>query len=198
MRVIGITGRSGCGKSTVTKLYASKGYPCIDADLIAREVLQPGSPCLARLQNFFGSDIVEESGLVRRHLLADRAFATPAGTRALTEITHPEILRRIDARLAQARQKGAKLAFVDGAVIVGTPFETRCDGILLVTAPYEQSVARICARDSLSPAMARRRLDAQMPESALRAAADWVLENDSTPQRLCERALALLARLEGE
>ena len=50
MRVIGITGRSGCGKSTVTKLYASKGYPCIDADLIAREVRQPGSPCLARLQ----------------------------------------------------------------------------------------------------------------------------------------------------
>ena len=135
---------------------------------------------------------------MRRHLLADRAFATPAGTRALTEITHPEILRRIDARLAQARQKGAKLAFVDGAVIVGTPFETRCDGILLVTAPYEQSVARICARDSLSPAMARRRLDAQTPESDLRAAADWVLENDSTPQRLCERALALLARLEGE
>ena len=134
---------------------------------------------------------------MRRHLLADRAFATPAGTRALTEITHPEILRRIDARLAQARQKGAKLAFVDGAVIVGTPFETRCDGILLVTAPYEQSVARICARDSISPAMARQRLDAQTPESALRAAADWVLENDSTPQRLCERALALLARLEG-
>lgn len=196
MRIIGITGRSGCGKSTVTKLYAAKGYPCVDADLVAREVLQPGSPCIVQLQNVFGSDIVEESGLVRRRLLADRAFATKEGTKALTAITHPEIFRRIDERLNRARQSGAKLAFVDGAVIVGTAFEPRCDGILLVAAPYAQSVARICARDGISPEMARRRLDAQMPESALRAAASWVLENDSTPQRLCERALVLLTKLE--
>lgn len=127
MKVVGITGRSGCGKSSATNFLREKGYPCIDADLVAREVLLPGSPCIARLQQVFGADIADENGTVRRRLLADRAFATPEGTAALTDMTQPEILRRIDAALDEARQGGADLAFVDGAVIVGTPFEARCD-----------------------------------------------------------------------
>lgn len=198
MKIIGITGRSGCGKSSVTRLFAAQGYPCIDADLVAREVLEPGSVCINQLQNAFGSDIVDESGAVRRRLLADRAFATPEGTAKLTDITHPEILRRIDARLQEAERAGARLAFVDGAVIVGTPFASRCDQLLVITAPYEQSVARICARDGIAPAMARRRLDAQTPEQVLRDAATFVLENDEAPERLQERAIALLHQLEQE
>ena len=87
MKIIGITGRSGCGKSSATKFLAAQGYPCIDADLIAREVLLPGSPCLPPLQAHFGADIVDEAGQLRRRLLADRAFATPAGTRTLTAVT---------------------------------------------------------------------------------------------------------------
>lgn len=198
MKIIGITGRSGCGKSSVTRLFAANGYPCIDADLIAREVLEPGSCCIKQLQNVFGSDIVDESGTLQRRLLADRAFATPEGTARLTAITHPEILRRIDARLQQAQAMEAKLAFVDGAVIVGTPFASRCDRLVVVAALYEQSVARICARDRIEPAMARRRLDAQTPEQTLRESADFVLENDGTPEQLEQRALALLHRLEQE
>ena len=129
-------------------------------------------------------------------LLANRAFATAEGTARLTAITHPEILRRIDERLQQAAASDAKLAFVDGAVIVGTPFAARCDHLVVVTAPYEQSVARICARDGIEPAMARRRLDAQTSEQVLREAADFVLENDGSPACLEERALTLLHRLE--
>lgn len=198
MKVIGITGRSGCGKSSVTRMFANAGYPCIDADLVAREVLEPGSACIKQLQNVFGSDIVDESGTVRRRLLADRAFATPEGTAKLTSITHPEILRRIDARLRQAAEEGAHLAFVDGAVIVGTPFAARCDFLVVVTAPYEESVARICARDGIAPDMACRRLDAQTPEQTLRDAADFVLENNDTAECLQKKAVALLQRLEQE
>ena len=195
MRIIGITGRSGCGKSSATNFLREQGYPCIDADLVAREVLEPGSPCIAQLQARFGVDIADENGNVRRRLLADRAFATPEGTAALTAITQPEILRRIDAALEQARQGGAARAFVDGAVIVGTPFEQRCDALLLVTAPYETSVARICARDGIAPEMARRRLDAQTPLEVLRAAATAELVNDSTPEALREKLQSILARL---
>jgi len=89
MKVIGITGRSGCGKSSATKFLAGQGYPCIDADLIAREMLLPGSPCIAQLQEKFGADIADENGNVRRRLLADRAFATPEGKAALDSLTHP-------------------------------------------------------------------------------------------------------------
>ena len=123
MKIVGITGRSGCGKSSATSFLRAQGYPCVDADLVAREVLLPGSACIPQLQAAFGTDITDENGEVCRRLLADRAFATPEGTARLTAITQPEILRRIDAALADAERAGAKLAFVDGAVIVGTPFE---------------------------------------------------------------------------
>ena len=186
MKVVGITGRSGCGKSSATNFLREKGYPCIDADLVAREVLLPGSPCIAQLQQVFGADIADENGTVRRRLLADRAFATP------------EILRPIDAALDEARRGGASLAFVDGAVIVGTPFEARCDALILVTAPYETSVARICARDGIAPEMARRRLDAQTPLETLRAAATAELVNDSTPDALREKLRSVLNGLEKE
>ena len=195
MKIIGITGRSGCGKSSATKFLAAQGYPCIDADRIAREVLLPGSPCLPPLQAHFGADIVDEAGQLRRRLLADRAFATPAGTRTLTAVTQPEILARIEHRLRDAEAAGAALAFVDGAVIVGTPFESRCDGILLISAPYDTSVARICARDGIAPEMARRRLDAQTPVETLRAAARWELVNDGTEVQLQDKVSCLLRQL---
>ena len=191
MKVVGITGRSGCGKSSATNFLREKGYPCIDADLVAREVLLPGSPCIAQLQQVFGADIADENGTVRRRLLADRAFATPEGTAALTDITQPEILRRIDAALDEARRGGADLAFVDGAVIVG-------DALILLTAPYETRVARICARDGIAPEMARRRLDAQTPLETLRAAATAELVNDSTPDALREKLRSVLNGLEKE
>ena len=198
MKIVGITGRSGCGKSSATKFLAQQGYPCIDADQVAREVMLPGSPCLARLQEAFGADILDETGALRRRLLADRAFATPEGTRLLTELTQPEILRRIEADLQCAQAAGAELAFVDGAVIVGSPFQARCDELVLITAPYEVSVQRICARDGIAPEMARRRLDAQTPLEQLRAAATVEIANDGTPQQLQMRIRELLQTLRKE
>ena len=198
MITLGITGRSGCGKSTVTAVFAAHGVPLADADQLSREILLPGSPLLPALAERFGADILKADGTLDRRLLADRAFATPEGTAALTDITQPEILRRIDAALDEARRGGANLAFVDGAVIVGTPFEARCDALILVTAPYETSVARICARDGIAPEMARRRLDAQTPLETLRAAATAELVNDSTPDALREKLRSVLNGLEKE
>lgn len=197
MKIIGLTGRSGCGKSSVSAFFRREGFACIDADQVSRDVLQPGSPCLLPLQNVFGFDIVDENGVLDRRMLANRAFATPEGTRKLTEITHPEILSRIRAAAVSAEKAGALLFFVDGAVILGTPFEKECDRLVVVTAPYEQSVARICARDKISAEMARRRLDAQMPEEMLCAAADYLIHNDGSLADLelqCRRVLDSLRK----
>ena len=100
MITLGITGRSGCGKSTVTAVFAGHGVPLADADQISREILLPGSPLLPAL--------------------ADRAFATPEGKAALDGLTHPEIVRRIRAAKQAAQEAGAPLFVLDGAVIVGT------------------------------------------------------------------------------
>ena len=200
MITVGITGRSGCGKSTVTACFAARGVPVADADQISRQVLQPGSPVLAQLAARFGGDILSGEGVLDRRLLADRAFATPEGKADLDAITHPAIVRRIEAARQAALAAGSPLFVIDGAVLVGSVIDGIWDRLIVVTAPYEVSVARIVARDGIRPEMARRRLDAQLPEAALAARADFLLANDGTQEQLRRQAGALAARLlaEGE
>ena len=200
MITVGITGRSGCGKSTVTACFAARGVPVADADQISRQVLQPGSPVLAQLAARFGGDILSGEGVLDRRLLADRAFATPEGKADLDAITHPAIVRRIEAARQAAQAAGSPLFVIDGAVLVGSVIDGIWDRLIVVTAPYEVSVARIVARDGIRPEMARRRLDAQLPEAALAARADIVLANDGTQEQLRRQAGALAVRLlaEGE
>lgn len=200
MITVGITGRSGCGKSTVTACFAARGVPVADADQISRQVLQPGSPVLAQLAARFGGDILSGEGVLDRRLLADRAFATPEGKADLDAITHPAIVRRIEAARQAAQAAGSPLFVIDGAVLVGSVIDGIWDRLIVVTAPYEVSVARIVARDGIRPEMARRRLDAQLPEAALAARADFLLANDGTQEQLRRQAGALAACLlaEGE
>lgn len=200
MITVGITGRSGCGKSTVTACFAARGVPVADADQISRQVLQPGSPVLAQLAARFGGDILSGEGVLDRRLLADRAFATPEGKADLDAITHPAIVRRIEAARQAAQAAGSPLFVIDGAVLVGSVIDGIWDRLIVVTAPYEVSVARIVARDGIRPEMARRRLDAQLPEAVLAARADFLLANDGTQEQLRRQAGALAARLlaEGE
>lgn len=191
MITLGITGRSGCGKSTVTEVFRRRGVPLVDADALSRQILLPDSPLLPILAQRFGGDILRADGSLDRRLLADRAFATPEGKAALDAITHPEIVRCIRLAKQEARQTGASLFVLDGAVIVGTAAQAECDRLAVVTAPYETSVARISARDGISEAMARRRLDAQMPEAQLLAAAQYRLHNDGSLEVLTAQAEAL-------
>ncbi len=193
MMTLGITGRSGCGKSTVTAVFAARGIPLADADQLSREILLPGSPLLPQLAERFGADIIKEDGTLDRRLLADRAFATPEGKAALDALTHPEI-----AAKQAAQQAGAKLFVLDGAVIIGTAAEAECDKLCVVTAPFEVSVERIAARDGISPEMAARRLNAQTPEAVLTAKADYILPNTSTREALAKAANGLCDALIGE
>lgn len=197
MKIYAVTGRSGCGKSSVSAYLRQKGYTVADADMIAREIMLPPSPCPALLAQRFGSDILDEEGNLRRRLLADRAFATPEGTKALTDLTFPEIQRRIFAAADAARSAGEKLFFVDGAVIVGTTLQEKMDGIILVEVPTEVSVRRICARDGIAPEMARRRLDAQTSPEVLEGAADFILRNDCPLESLYSQIDTLLKEIGG-
>ena len=198
MITLGITGRSGCGKSTVTAVFAAQGVPLADADQISREILLPGLPLLPALAERFGADILNADGTLDRRLLADRAFASPEGKAALDRLTHPEIVRRIRAAKQAAQAAGAPLFVLDGAVIVGTAAQAECDRLCVVTAPFETSVARIVARDGIAPEMAARRLNAQTPEAVLTAQADYILHNDAGLDALQEAAARLCETLRTE
>ena len=194
MITLGITGRSGCGKSTVTAVFAAHGVPLVDADQISREILLPGSPLLPVLAQRFGADILYADGSLNRRLLADRAFAAPEGKAALDSLVLPEIIRRVCRLKQAAREAGAPLFVIDGAVIVGTDAEKECDHLCVVTAPFATSVARIAARDGITPEMAARRLNAQ----TLLARADLVLRNDADLASLEAAAAALCEQLQAE
>ena len=198
MITLGITGRSGCGKSTVTAVFSARGVPLADADQISRDILLPGSTLLPALAAQFGADILRPDGTLDRRLLADRAFATPEGKAALDRLTHPEIVARIRAAKQAAQAAGAPLFVLDGAVIVGTAAQAECDRLCVVTAPFESSVARIVARDGIVPEMARRRLNAQTPEQTLTRHADYILRNDTDLARLQAAAADLCAELLAE
>ena len=195
MKTVAITGRSGCGKSTVAQYCRSRGFPVLDGDAVAREVTQLGSPCLPALAKAFGADILDEDGALRRGVLAQRAFATKGDARRLTDITHPEIVRRLLAGVAQARAAGAKLVFVDGAVIVGAPFEPFCDAIIVVRAPQQVLEQRIMRRDGISRQDAQARLASQLAQEKLDAAATFLLDNTGSEQALRAQARAVLENL---
>ncbi len=195
MKTVAITGRSGCGKSTVAEYYRSRGFSVLDGDAVAREVTQPGSPCLPELAKAFGADILDEGGALRRGVLAQRAFATKGDARRLTDITHPEIVRRLLAGVAQARAVGAKLVFVDGAVIVGAPFEPFCDAVIVVRAPQQVLEQRIMRRDGISRQAAQARLASQPAQERLDAAATFLLDNTGSEQALRAQARAVLENL---
>ena len=195
MKTIGITGRSGSGKSSISQYIQQKGYPVCDADWVARQVLLPGSPCLPQLQTAFGKDIIAPDGQLDRHLLANRAFKTSEGTKRLTSITHPAIYDWIYREEEKARAAGQPLFFIDGAVIVGTPVQAHCDAMILVYTSYETAVQRICARDGIEPEMARRRLNAQMPLEKLQEAANYRICNDGTVEQAQAQAETILQAL---
>ncbi len=198
MLIVGITGRSGSGKSSVSSYYASLGWPVVDSDLVSRDVTAPGSACLAELVAAFGRHVLNEDGSLNRRMLAEIAFASPQKTKKLVSITHPYIVRELLARAGRAKEAGAALFFVDGAVIVGGPFEEHCDRLIVLTTEQRLAVSRIILRDGISKTAAARRLAAQQPEKALLEKADYVIENNGGEEALQRRALAVLHALERE
>lgn len=193
--VVGITGRSGSGKSKLTAYYASLGYHVLDGDELSREINMPGSPCLQELIRAFGPEIVAEDGTLLRAKLAEIAFSTSDGVQRLNDITHPHLLRETLRRIELARQQGAVLFFIDGAAIIGGIFEPYCDKIIVVSAEHKLAMSRIILRDGISKVSAAKRLAAQLPEQDFFDAADFVIENNTTMQALYQQADIVLQNL---
>ena len=115
--IIGLTGPTGSGKSTVAQSLEEAGCVVIDADKIAREVVAPGAPALKELQREFGDAILDDYGNLRRHTLANLAFSSLEKTKRLNEITHPHILRKMKENIEECRQKRKKVVVLDAPLL---------------------------------------------------------------------------------
>jgi dephospho-CoA kinase len=177
VHVIGLTGGIASGKSTVAKLLVARGAAVVDADQLARQVVEPGQPALAEIVARFGAAILTPDGRLDRKRLAAIAFADPAARADLGRITHPRIGAASAAAIATWADAGANLVFYEAALLVENRAHTTMAGLIVVAAPPELQYARLVDRDQLSPEEARARIAAQAPLADKLAAATWVIEN---------------------
>ncbi|MBR3955888.1 MAG: threonylcarbamoyl-AMP synthase [Clostridia bacterium] len=174
---VGITGITGAGKSTLTKLFAQKGFAVVDADAIARSVTEKGSPVLAQLAEVFGEDILLPDGTLDRRKLGARAFADAESTQKLNNITHPAILERIRTAVLDL-QKDGKNAVLDVPLLFETGLNELCDHTVYITADHGIRMARLQARDGLSAQEIEKRMQARFDEAYFTERSDFVLVNN--------------------
>ena len=186
--VVGVTGQTGAGKSLAVRLMAQPDWLILDADAIARKVVQPGTPCLAALVKQFSSAILREDGSLNRQVLADIAFATPQDTAALNSIVHPAVIREMNDALGQTK---APIVLIDAPLLFQAGLERLCDVTLAVTAPEAQRLCRICERDGISETQAKARINAQPEEEYYRKRATAVLKNDGDEALLSQNIKTL-------
>lgn len=180
MRVVGLTGGIACGKSTVSTMLSALGAPIVDADGIAREVVEPGSPVLHGIVAAFGPEMRLPDGTLDRARLGERVFADAAARERLNALVHPEIRRRSAERLAALARAGHPIAVYDAALILENGLAGAVDALIVVAVPEHVQVERLIRRDGIDRAAALARIRAQMPLAEKVAQADWVVDNSGT------------------
>jgi dephospho-CoA kinase len=196
--VIGLTGGIASGKSTVAKLLADKGAIVVDADQLARAVVEPGQPALAELVARFGAAILTADGRLDRKRLGAIAFADPDARADLGRITHPRIAAASARAIADASERGAQVVFYEAALLVENRVHAGLAGLIVVAATPEAQEQRLMARDRITRDDARARIAAQAPLSAKLAAATWVVTNDGDADELAEQVDTIVAEIEAK
>jgi dephospho-CoA kinase len=197
LRVIGLTGGIATGKTTFAATLRARGVPVVDADVLARAVVEPGQPALAQLVKAFGQDVLGPDGSLDRKRLGARIFADPAARRKLEAITHPAIREAMIAETLRLDAAGHDLAFYDAPLLFEVGLDQGMDSVVVVYAPRAAQLERLAARDGTSPADAQARLAAQWPIDEKAARADFVVDNTGGTGDLGAKADRLLADLRG-
>lgn len=178
MILVGLTGGIGAGKSAVSAQLASHGAVVIDADVIVRQLQQPGQPVLRSIIERFGAGVLQESGHLDRAALADMVFNDAAALADLNAIVHPAVGREMLRRIDEERDKDS-VVVLDVPLLVENPRTGLC-GVLVVDLDPELAVRRLVAGRGFSPVAARARVSRQASRSARRLAADWIIDNSGS------------------
>ena len=179
MKVLGLTGGIGSGKSMVTSMFARLGADVIDADRLARQVVEPGQPALEEIATAFGRNILMPDGRLDRGKLARVIFADPVARGRLNAITHPRIQDRIATEIA-ARGSRPGVLIVDIPLLYENDRTATVEAVIVVWVDRKTQLRRLIERDGLSENEARQRIAAQMPLDEKRARADLVVDNSGS------------------
>ena len=185
---VGLTGGIASGKSAVADMFAGLGVPVIDTDLIAREVVSPGSPALQEIAAAFGTDVLLPDGSLDRAQLRKIVFSEPARRKQLEAITHPRIGVAMEA---QCRQAGGPYQLVVVPLLIESGLDQRVDRVLVVDCPEELQLKRLMMRDGESAAHAKQVLAAQLSRAERLARADDIVDNSGSLTETRRRVTAL-------
>ena len=191
MLKVGLTGGIGSGKSTVSRQLSSYGAVVIDADVVAREVVAPGSPGLAQVVAEFGTAVLRPDGSLDREAVGALVFADPARLAALNAIVHPLVGARMDELEEQARADGAPVVVLDVPLLAENGLAPLYDEVVVVDCPVEVAVRRLVELRGMTEEDARARIAAQATREQRRAVATHVLDNSGTPEQLAQQVRAL-------
>lgn len=194
MYKIGLTGGIGSGKSTVLNWLKEKNIACVDADLIAREVVEPGSHGLEALREFFGASIIDNTGALNRTELGVIVFNDAEKLSHLNSLLHGEIRQRIKEKINAFHKQGYYAVVLDVPLLIETGWYKEMDEVWLVYADHESRVKRLNLRSGYNREESERRIAAQMPLEEKKQYADVILENNSTLEALEVQLCSLWAR----
>jgi dephospho-CoA kinase len=195
LRVFGLTGGIGSGKSTVATLLRERGVPAVDADELAREAVAPGSAGLSEVVAAFGPEVLGADGSLDRKRVAGLVFADSAARKRLNGIVHPIVRRLSQEHFAELDRQGVTLAAYDVPLLFEVGLEQALRPVVVVAVDEATQLARVMARGGMSWDEARARIAAQLPMAEKRAKADYVLENGGSREELARQVDALLPKL---
>lgn len=178
MKIIGLTGGIGAGKSYAAELFAKKGFTIIDADKISQEIYCKNGKCLAEVVAHFGRAILDGEGELDRKALAAIVFDDRQQLDALNQIAHRYIMSRIEQRLHDYQEQGVGYVLLDAPQLFEAGADQLCDYVVSVLAPTALRIERICLRDGLSKEQALERINKQYDDGFFIAHSDFIIHND--------------------
>ncbi len=178
--IIGLTGQTGAGKSTVRHIFREKGASVIDADTVAHEITEKNNDCIYDIVSHFSCAVLNGDGTINRKALGKRVFSDKKELAVLNKIIFPYILEEIEHRVAEKAAEGAENIVIDGATIIESGCGKLCDMLISVTADEAIRTRRIIRRDNISREDAERRVAAQKPEEFYTENSDIVIENEES------------------
>ena len=196
--VIGLTGQTGAGKSTVRELFKAKGAAVIDADAVSHDIVDNDLSCLTDIVEHFSCIVLNDKGKLNRKALGRIVFSDPKKLAVLNKIMFPYIVSAIKGQVTAYEHAGAQMIVIDGATLIESGCSKMCSVLISVTAEEETRLTRIIHRDGISKRDAVRRVSAQHPEEFYIEASDYVIKNNGTPGDLEREAERVLDEIEGK
>lgn len=188
LRVFGLTGGIGSGKSTVAARFRERGLPVVDADELSREAVARGSATLCAIVESFGPSMLDAHGELDRRRLSERVFADPEARRRLNALVHPRVRELSAQRFAGLAARGEPLACYEVPLLFEVGLDAALRPVVVVVTSEELQLERASARDGVPKEQIAARIAAQLPLSEKRRRADYVIENEGSPAEARARA----------